>query len=309
MWCPSISLSMWANAWLAGKAAPDDVLDALSRWAPKQSVTAYDSVAAGHTGLPWPEVHDAGAVSLLQTVRTATGPPTTSASGGPSRLRGTINPVLPVPGDVRGLAAGTAFEGDALAAGEAVIVANPDDPTVAIGLVPEFGYQDFDEDADDDPGVPELCSLAWTVYSLPAAPVLDHCELGEAEYALRAAVRSAADALGALGLGSAGADVADPRSLVEQLLESSRHHRVPGHAPSRALRVLENAAHVDAIITVSAGLSRSPGSPITAGPTPIGTLSSSEAQIAGDALRPLAAVVRSARMAAVSAILRSAWQG
>ena len=77
-------------------------------------------------------------------------------------------------------------------------------------------------------------------------------------------------------------DVDDPRGLVEQLLESTRHHQIPEPAPSRALRVLENAAHVDAIITVSAGLSR------------IGTQSLSEAQIATDALRPLASVVRSA---------------
>src|SRR5690242_5325951 len=115
MWCPSVSLSLWANAWLAGRAAPDDVLDALSLWAPKQSVTAYDAVAAGHTGLPWPEVHDAGTVSLLQTLRAAVGRSTTAPRG----LRGTINMVLPVPGDVRGLAAGTQFEHDALAAGEA----------------------------------------------------------------------------------------------------------------------------------------------------------------------------------------------
>ena len=59
--------------------------------------------------------------------------------------------------------------------------------------------------------------------------------------------------------------------------------------------MLENAAHVDAIITVSSGL------------MPIGTQSASEAQIANDALRPLAAVVRSARIAAVTAILHSAW--
>jgi hypothetical protein len=62
------------------------------------------------------------------------------------------------------------------------------------------------------------------------------------------------------------------------------------------LRVLENAAHVDAIMTVSAGL------------MPIGLQTSSEIQIANDALRPLASVVRSARIAAVSAILQSAWQ-
>ncbi|MBO0883858.1 MAG: hypothetical protein J2P17_26695, partial [Mycobacterium sp.] len=117
MWCPSATLSVWANAWLAGKAAPDDVLDSLSCWAPIQSVTAYDAVAAGHTGLPWPDVHDAGAVSLLQTLR--------SAAARPAMRAPSVTVVLPVPGDVRGLAAGTQFERDALTAGEALIVANP----------------------------------------------------------------------------------------------------------------------------------------------------------------------------------------
>jgi hypothetical protein len=285
MWCPSATLSIWANAWLAGKAAPDDVLDALTCWAPAQSVTAYDAVAAGHTGLPWPDVHDAGAVSLLQTLRTAAGRSNHLPAGAPS-----IKVVLPVPGDVRGLSAGTQFERDALAAGEAVIVSSPEDPGVAVGLVPEFGY----DESDDEVAVSELCALSWTVYSLPGAPLIDHTELGEAEYALRLAVRSAADALTTIG--SAGVDIDDPRGLIEQLLESARQHQVPQHAPSRALRVLENAAHVDAIIAVSAGLTR------------IGTQSLSEAQIATDALRPLAAVVRSARMAALSAILRAAWR-
>jgi hypothetical protein len=326
MWCPSVSLSLWANAWLAGKAAPDDVLDALSLWAPKQSVTAYDSVAAGHTGLPWPDVHDAGTVSLLQTLRAAVGRTAASvAPGAPRRLRGTINVVLPVSGDVRGLAAGTQFERDALAAGEAVIMTNPDDPATAVGLVPEFCYGDLGEavdPVDDEPGFPEPCALSWTVYSLPGAPVFHHHELGDAEYTLRSAVRSAADALGAIGVGSAAADIDDPRGLVEQLLESTRQHRIPDHAPSRALRVLENAAHVDAIIAVSAGLSRLPdsatdrppqagGTPtaahMVAGLEPLGTQSSSDARIASDALRPLTAVVRSARMAAVNAILHSAW--
>lgn len=297
MWCPSVSLSLWANAWLAGKAAPDDVLDALSVWAPTQSVTAYDAVAAGHTGLPWPDVHDAGTVCLLQTLRAAVGR-TALASGGRYGLLGTINLVLPVPGDVRGLAPGTQFEQDALAAGEAVIVVNPDDPGTALGLVPEVSYDDQAEPGtEQDP--PEMCALSWMVYSLPGAPVFEHHELANTEYELRSAVRSAADALGSIGLGSAASDVADPRGLVEQLLESSRQHRIPDHAPSRAVRVLENAAHVDAIIAVSAGLSRMPG--------PAGPQSSSEARIANNALRPLGAVVRSARMAAVGTILNSAW--
>ncbi len=319
MWCPSVSLSLWANAWLAGKAAPDDVLDALSLWAPKQSVTAYDAVSAGHTGLPWPDIHDAGTVCLLQTLRAAVGRPAVAEAVTPGRLRGAINVVTPVPGDVRGLAPGTQFAHDALAAGEAVVITNPDNPRSAVGLVPEFTYDDCDDDADSEDReiaegleFPESCELSWTVYSLPGAPVFDQHELGDAEYSLRSAVRLAADALGEIGL-AAAADVDDPRALIEQLLESARQHRIPDHAPTRALRVLENAAHVDAIIAVSAGLSRPADSPdrftapSIAVPELVGALSSADTRIANEALRPLTAVVRSARMAAVTAILHSAW--
>jgi hypothetical protein len=54
---------------------------------------------------------------------------------------------------------------------------------------------------------------------------------------------------------------------------------------------------VDAIITVSSGL------------MPIGLQTTYDMQIANDALRPLTGVVRSARLAAVGAILQSAWLG
>ncbi len=279
MWCPSVSLSVWANAWLAGSAAPDDVLDALSAWAPRHLVAAYDSVTAGHTGLPWPDLDDASAVTLLQMLRTTA---RRTAAAGPSlsalRASGSspISVVLPVPGDVRGLAAGTQFERDALATGEAVVVAG--ERGSAIGLVPEFDYGDEGSEADGE----EPRAVVWTVYSLPGAPAVDQPDLGEAEYALRRAVRSAADAFGVIRPGFA---VADPRGMVEQLLESARAHRVPQDAPPRALRVLENAAHVEAILAVS-----------------------SAAQIASDAFMPLSAVVRSARMAAVTAILHSAWR-
>jgi hypothetical protein len=276
---------VWANAWLAGSAAPDDVLDALSEWAPKHSVNAYDSVAAGHTGLPWPDLNDSGAVSLLQTLRTT--------SNRTSRLP-SISVAQPVPGDVRGLPAGTQFQRDALTVGEALLVTR--DPGAAVGLVPEFEYFDYDDSSVDEDADAEVSALSWTVYSVPAPPPGELSDLGDAEYALRSAVRSAADAMGALRAGAAEVDVADPRGLVEQVLDSTRRHRIPDHAPTRAVRVLENAAHVDAIITVSSGL------------MPIGLQSSSEMQIANDALRPLDQVVRSARLAALSAILYSAWE-
>ncbi|MBX7454467.1 hypothetical protein GR927_41360 [Mycolicibacterium sp. 3033] len=284
MWCPSVSLSVWANSWLAGVAAPDDVLDALSQWTQSHSVTAYDSVAADRTGLPWPDLDNAGVMSLLQTMRTVARP----ASSQPA-----ISLALPVPGDVRGLPPGTQFGRDAIAVGEAIIVG---DARAAIGVVPDFEYPDeYTDPLDGDEFEPELCGLSWTVYSLDTVPMSSHTDLGEAEYSLRDAVRSAADAMVALRAGATGADVADPRRLVEQVLEATRAHRIPDHAPERAVRVLENAAHVDAIVTVSSGL------------LPIGQ-SSSEVQLATDALRPLTGVVRSARLAAVEAILQSAWR-
>lgn len=301
MWSPSVSLAVWANAWLAGAAAPDDVLDALSNWAPRHYVTAYDSVAASRTGLPWPDLDGTGTVSLLQTLRTAAG---AGCDAPPFAV------ALPVPGDVRGLPAGTQFQRDALTAGEAIVLTGPADgrpdgehraARTTIGVVPDFEHDDDHDDDDrdfehDDPHRPGLCTLSWTVYSVIDVPRAPHIDLGEAEYELRVAVRAAADALGALRAGAAGGDVEDPRALVEEILDSAGRHRLPGHAPTRALRVLENAAHVDAIITVSSGL------------IPIGLHSSSEVRIAGDALRPLTSVVRSARIAAVDAILRSAWQ-
>ena len=288
MWCPTASLTVWANAWLAGRAAPDDVLDALSQWAPRHSVTAYDAAAADATGLPWPDLNDAGAVSMLQTLRTAAGPRT---SPGPA-----LSLVLPVPGDVRGLPAGTTFARDAVAAGEAIVVSGA--TGTPVGLVADLDYADDETDyaePDFEPS-PELCTVAWTVYSLPAAPTPEHFDLGDAEFALRSAVRSAADALGRLRAEGYGMGIDDPRGLIDQLVESTLAHRVPEHAPERAIRVLENATQVDAIITVSAGL------------MPAAMQSSSDAQGAGDTLRPLDAVVRTARLAAVSAILDSAWR-
>ena len=282
MWCPSVSLSVWANAWLAGHAAPDDVLDALSIWAPIHSVTAYDAVAAGRTGLPWPDVDAAGAMSLLQTVRTAAG----RRGDGPPPSGPAIGLTLPVPGDVRGLPAGTQFQRDALDVGEAIVVRPP--AGEAIGLVPEFECRD---DEDENPA-PEITVLSWSVYSLPDTHAPDHLDLGDAEHALRSTVRSAAEALGNL---QPAPGCENPRVLVEELLQAGGLHRVPDHAPDRALRVLATAAHVDAIITVSSG------------PTPIAMQSTSEERIADAAMRPLATVVRAARTAAVSAILQSAW--
>lgn len=288
MWCPSVSLSVWANAWMAGHAAPDDVLDALSAWAPAHSVTAHDPIAAGRAGLPWPDASEtSGPVSLLQTMRAAADGRRGNHPDWPRRPAVAV--VEPIPGDVRGLVAGTRFAHDALAAGEAVVVGGTVGGTEgpAIGLIPAFEC-DADEDAPDG-----SCVLSWSVHAIPGTTAVDPPDLGEAEYALRTAVRRATEALGGLEL-AAGGEV-DPRSLVEEILQATGHHRLPDHAPPRAERVLSTAAHVQAIVTVGAGLA------------PASAQSASEARIADVALQPLSAVVRAARAAAVNAILQSAW--
>ena len=99
----------------------------------------------------------------------------------------------------------------------------------------------------------------------------EYLDLGEAEYGLRSAVRSAADALGALRAGAGRRRRRGTAGSLPQALEFGGNTRFRDHAPTRALRVLENAAHVvDAIITVSSGL------------IPSGLQSSSEVQIASD---------------------------
>ncbi|CAJ1504672.1 hypothetical protein [[Mycobacterium] holstebronense] len=278
MWCPSTSLSVWANAWLAGVAAPDDVLDALSAWAPVQSVAAHDAVVASRVGLSWPDACDSGAAALLKLVRGA----------GSSAAADGIRPVFPVPGDVRGLPAGTIFSQEAILAGEAVLIGSSD-ASHPIGLVP--AYTD-DTDADADYAA-ELC---WTVFPLTSIPASEQVDLGDAEYSLRSAVRTAAEALGSTGSRWADYGVEDPRLRVEQMMEAALLHRIPDHAPNRAVRVLQSAAHVEAIITVSADL-------LTAS-----AQTSAAVQRAVDAVAPLTSVVRSARSAAVTEILHSAWR-
>ena len=289
MWCPSVSLSVWANAWLAGSAAPDDVLDALSQWAPRHSVTAYDSVAADRTGLPWPDLDDAGAVSLLQTLRTAAG----SASAQPA-----ITVALPVPGDVRGLPAGTQFGRDAIAAGEAIIVgaAGRRDRPGSRFRVRDSSETDgeFDFDLDFEA---ELCALSWTVYSLPAAPSPEHVDLGDAEYTLRDG-----GAVGGRCARRAARRAAPGATSPIRAGSSSRCSTPHAHIACPTMRRRGRCGCWRTPHTSTRSSRSAPGL------MPIGLQSSSEAQIANEALRPLTAVVRSARLAAVSAILHSAWR-
>ncbi|MGZ4521436.1 MAG: hypothetical protein ACXVGA_07875 [Mycobacteriaceae bacterium] len=257
----SATLTVWASAWLAGAVAPDDLLDALTSWAPLQRMHAADRVAAGATGLPEPDAGTAGPAQLLVSLRRAG-----VGALGPEHVRLT----LPVAGDVRGLPAGTPFAAAALAAGEGVLV-----PAAGMGLVPTYEGQE---------------TLRWAVFTVPAdVPAADHVGLGEAEHGLRSAVRDSARTLDELDVAR---DDVNVRARIAEALRAKPQPAWPPGTPPRALRVLEQAEHISAILTAASA------------DTPGGARSSSAALAREDVLRPLWALVRTAQRAAVEESVR-----
>ncbi|ONI85013.1 hypothetical protein ALI22I_31720 [Saccharothrix sp. ALI-22-I] len=255
MSCASATLVVWTSAWLHGAAAADDVLDALGFWAEMHEVVADDDGTATALDLPGPDEVPVGPALLLASLR--------RASATTARL------VIPVPGDVRGLGGNGPLNKCALRAGQAAVL-----PDVGVGLVPNLV-------AD---GV-----MRWTVFDLPGAPTAEYVPIGEAEHGLASAMREAATALVTL-------DVARHRPNVRAEIAglSAEHSKVewPAGMPPRALRVLQRASEVAAILTVAA--SDAPG----------GAVSATATRARDEALRPLSEAVRRARLAAVDEAVR-----
>ncbi|OLF15109.1 hypothetical protein BU204_23890 [Actinophytocola xanthii] len=250
-------MAVWSSAWLSGAAAADDVLDALRDWAEAHEVVAADERLA--TSLEIPERGEAGTghATLLAALRRA------GVNG--AQL------VMPVPGDVRGLGGPSQFGTEALKAGEAVVFDG-------LGIVPEHVGR-------TDSGI-----LRWTVFEVPQPIPPVTVPLGEAEHELTGAMRVAAGILIELG-------VAKKRAGVREELQARIAERTksswPAGMPQRALRVLQRAAEVAAILELA--MEDEPG----------GALSASAAHKRAEALRPLFHAVRTARCAAVADAVRA----
>ncbi|MDN5857314.1 MAG: hypothetical protein L0H84_01705 [Pseudonocardia sp.] len=260
--CPSATLTVWASAWLAGAAAPDDALDALAPWAQLHVIHAVDDVTAAATALPTPEARPSTLTFLLAAIRRCA-------------PRSTARLVLPAPGDVRGLPGPGAFSREATAAGEGMLFPEVSLPVGGIGIVPT-------PVAD---GI-----LRWTVYPVPEpGPVPEYVAAAHAERDLRDQVRRSASMLTSLGVARHRPGV---REEIAAALRARPESRWPNGMPGRALRVLQQADEVEAIL--AAALLDDPG----------GALSASAAGARRDALRPLDAAVRMARRAAVAEAVR-----
>lgn len=255
--CPSATFTVWTSAWLAGAAAPDDVLDALAPWSEGHDVRAADATTAELTSLPAPGEPVSSIMFLLAMLRRC-------GDAGPGRL------VLAVPGDVRGLPGPGAFSREATDAGEGVLFAD-----AGVGVVPRSV-------AD---GV-----LRWTVYPVPdPGPPPELVPIGQAEHDLRDQVRQSASVLTSLGVARHRPGV---REEIAAALRARPATLWPAGMPGQALRVLQHADEVDAI--VAAASVDDPG----------GALSASAAVARREALRPIETAVRVARRAAVAEAVR-----
>ncbi len=249
---PAQGLAAWAASWLGGRTGTDDVVAALAQWAQVHVVSTRSPVDAGADVAGFPD--------LLVELRRAA----------PS----TVRLLLPAPGDSAVLPGGSELEVAALARGEAVTF---DGATGSIALVPTPESSDV---------------LCWNIFHItPALPHRDSLSLGEAEYALRGAVRDAASALAAL---PPAPGTPSARATVAELAQYLSSYPLPPVAGERAHRVLDTAATVEAILLVAE--QQHPDAGIT--------LASARA---GDAAyASLWRAVRAARSAAIDAIARDA---
>lgn len=237
-------------------------------------VVAGDPDTAADTGLAWPSPRADGIAALLTTIRSLLAQNAVATAADSDAA---IELLLPGPGAVENLPPGSEFSRAAIAAGEAVAVGYAG--TRGLGLVP----------AIEGPDV-----LRWTVYALdiPDHFVRDFA-LGEAEYAMRDAVRSAAEALGSMNALPTRSELGDPRTRISELIAEAARHRYPTETSERVLRVLESADRVAAILSVAQHSS----------PTEAPTAAAAAAR--ESLVRPLWSAVRSARLSAVASSIES----
>ncbi len=212
----SATFTVWASAWLAGAAAPDDVLDALAPWALAHDVRAADDDTAVATTLPAPGSPVSSLAFLLALLRR-------TSPRGPARL------VLPVPGDIRGLPGPGVFSREATAAGEGVLFAE-----AGLGIVPTTVAESV---------------LRWTVYPVPEpGPPVEFVALGQAERDLREQVRQSASVLTSLGVARHRPGV---REEIAAALRARPETLWPAGMPGQPLRVLQHSDEVEAILAAA----------------------------------------------------------
>jgi hypothetical protein len=280
-------LAAWANAWLAGEVAFDDVLVAASRVAPEfATASRVPSPRAVSSILPAADAAPVQVGELLIAWR---------QTGGPLRL------ILPVPGDVRGCPGPATFRAAALDAGQAVVGAS-------VAAVPTV----IDHRPSSAPP-----TLVWHQFEVDPVPsngiggigrvdLIDYISVPDAQYELAEAIRECATTvarevgrdlaraglagsglLGADGLDGGDTDGGDVSAELATARRAGEHLNLPpGFAP-RAVMLIAQAERLAAVLKI-AGVDSS-------------AAAGSIAELRTRSLAPLVTAVRRARVAGYNA--------
>lgn len=244
-------LTAWGNSLLGGFSPPDHVVEEVVGDDERHRVTGLPGDAEGDLhGLTW-------ALGRLRVL-------------GVKGLR----LALPSEGHPLGLTGPASFNGAALAAGEAVLAVG-----LPLGLVPKV-------EVYGPPG-DQSAIVLWRCLEVQDAPPADVPSLHEAERELAEGLREATLLLTRLEVAGAG-----PEALRELERFRRRGHAellAPGYPP-RAVRVLESARQVAALLAIA---SQSHGAAVSA----------SEMGARAAVLTPLRRTARRAQVAAYNALV------
>jgi hypothetical protein len=251
-------MTAWGNALLGGFVSPDGAVDA---------IVAGDDVHR-IAGLPGEE----GEVGLALGL-------------GRLRARGVtgLRLALPVPGHPLGLSGPAGFNAAALEAGEAVLAVGA--PGAELGLVPEV--------AAAGPAGDRHVAVVWRCAPVLAGPPADVPSLGEAERELAEALRDATRELARLDVAGAGPAARAGLAAYRAGTLAGREVLAPGYPP-RAVRVLELAQRVAALVAIASGGEQG------------AAVSASQMAARSQALRPVERVARRAQVAAYNAYVEEA---
>ncbi|MFJ7908112.1 hypothetical protein [Kitasatospora sp. NPDC096204] len=244
-------LTAWGNALLAGLVPPDDAATAVLGTDEIHRVTGLPGDESGEQhGLTW-------ALGRLRVL-------------GVKGLR----LALPSAGHPLGLTGPRAFNEQAMNAGEAVLAVG-----APLGLVPEVEVY--------GPAGDRSATVLWRCSEVNDTPPADVPSLHEAERELADGLREATVMLAHLDVAGAGPEAL--RALDAYRRRGHSELLAPGY-PSRAVRVLESARQVSALLAIASG---GHGAAVSA----------SEMAARQSALAPLWRTARRAQVAAYNALV------
>ncbi|WP_326691348.1 MULTISPECIES: hypothetical protein [unclassified Streptomyces] len=254
-------LAAWGNALLAGLVSPDEAVERIV-----EDDTRHRML------LPEPDAGEAGLTLALGRLRAL------GASG--------LRVALPVPGHPLGLSGPPEFNARAVEAEEAVLVHG-----AALGLVPAV----YESGPPGGGAGPEdvHTEVVWECLPVREAPPADVPSLGEAERELAEAMRDATQVLTRLDVAGSGPVADAALEAYRARLAAGRQLLAPGYPP-RAVRVLELAQRVGALVSIAygdGGDGRAHG----------GAVSAAEMAARSEALRPVERTARRAQVAAYNA--------